>query len=108
LRGSNGNIRVAHGALGDFGFENYKQHVSELADALPGVHMTIDDKISGGDRVVVRYTFTGTHKATNKKMRGWAMQIDSIVGGKIVERWTREDTLGFAQQLGAIPTPKME
>ncbi len=45
---------------------------------------------------------------TNKKVTGWAIQIDRVVGGKIVERWTREDTLGFMQQLGLIFTPKKE
>jgi steroid delta-isomerase-like uncharacterized protein len=106
---------VAHGALGDFDLENYKQHGIEYWDAFPDIHATIDDMVAEGDKVAVRWTWTGTHKGemmgippTNKKVSGWAIQIDRFVGGKIVERWTREDTLGFAQQLGLVPTPKKE
>ena len=87
---------VAHGALGDFDLENYKQHTSEYYDAFPDGHMTIDDMVAEGDKVAVRWTMTGTHTGeymgvppTNKKVTMWIIQIDRVVGGKIVERWTR-------------------
>ena len=106
---------VAHGALGDFDHENYKQHGDEYWDAFSDIHMTIDDIVAEGDKIAVRWTWTGTHKGemmgippTNKKVTMWLIQIDRVVGGKIVERWTREDTLGFMQQLGLVPTPKKE
>jgi len=68
-----------------------------------------------GDKVVERFTFTGTHKGeymghspTNKKVTMWAICIVRVAGGKFVEEWERMDTLGLMQQLGAVPTPQKE
>jgi steroid delta-isomerase-like uncharacterized protein len=94
------------------GLKDYKQFMSEFYDALPDLHWTLDDIIVEGDKAVVRWTATGTHKgalmgipATNKKVTVWGIGIDKIVGGKVVEAWGRMDTLGFMQQLGVVPTP---
>jgi steroid delta-isomerase-like uncharacterized protein len=94
------------------GLKGAKQYVSPFFDAFPDVHFTIDDIVVEGDKVALRWTWTGTHKsefmgipATNKKMTGWVIQIDRIVGGKIAEIWERMDTLGLMQQLGVVPTP---
>ena len=95
------------------GLKNAKEYVSPFFDAFPDVHFTIDDIVVEGDKAVVRWTWTGTHKsefmgipATNKKVTGWVIQIDRIVGGKIAEIWERMDTFGFMQQLGVAPRPK--
>jgi len=95
------------------GLKNAKEYVSPFFDAFPDVHFTIDDIVVEGDKAVVRWTWTGTHKsefmgipATNKKATGWVIQIDRIVGGKIAEIWERMDTFGFMQQLGVAPRPK--
>jgi steroid delta-isomerase-like uncharacterized protein len=94
------------------GIKDYKQFMSEFYNAFPDNHMTIDDMVAEGDKVVMRYTLTGTHKGeymgippTNKKATGWMIEIDRYAGGKFVEAWERFDTLGFMQQLGLIPTP---
>jgi predicted ester cyclase len=86
--------------------------MSSWFDAFPDGHMTIDDLVVEGDKVVARYTLTGTHKgefmgipATNKKVTGWVIEIDRVAGGKCVEGWSRMDTLGLMQQLGVVPTP---
>ena len=95
------------------GLKDIKQFFSEMFDAFPDFHMTIDDLVAEGEKVVIRYTMTATHKrefmgipATNKKVTGWVIQIDRFAGGKYVEAWERMDTLGFMQQLGVIPTPE--
>jgi len=94
------------------GIKDYKQHVSEFYSAFPDVQFTIDDVVAEGDKVAVRLTVTGTNKGafggippTNKKVTMWEIQIDRVAGGKIVEGWSRYDTLGLMQQLGLIPTP---
>ena len=106
---------VYHSATGEdiHGLKDYKQFMSGFYDAFPDNHMTIDDIVVEGDKLVARYTVTGTHKsefmgipATNKKVTIWVIEIDRIVGSKTVEIWERFDTLGFMQQLGVIPTPE--
>jgi steroid delta-isomerase-like uncharacterized protein len=106
---------VVHGGGGDeiHGIKDFKKSMGELFDAFPDLHITIDDMITEGDKVVVRYTWTGTHKGaftgippTNKKFRIWEIDIIRVAGGKFVESWARMDTLGMMQQLGVIPAQK--
>jgi len=105
---------VYHGGGGEEirGLKDYKKSCSESYSASPDLHYTIDDMVAEGDKVVVRMTFSGTHKGeimgippTNKKMTMWAIIIYRVVGGKFVEGWERGDTLGLMQQLGVVPTP---
>ena len=105
---------VFHGSTGmDIrGLKDFKQYMSSWFDAFPDGHMAIDDLVVEGDKVVARYTLTGTHKgefmgipATNKKVTGWVIEIDRVAGGKCVEGWSRMDTLALMQQLGVVPTP---
>jgi predicted ester cyclase len=95
------------------GLKDYKQWWSENYNAFPDLHFTLDDMVVEGDKVVSRYTMTGTHKGeimgippTNKKVTNWMIEIDHVAGGKLMEGWVRWDTLGLMQQLGVIPTPK--
>jgi predicted ester cyclase len=88
------------------GIKSYKQNMSELFSAVPDAHFTINDMVVEGDKVATRYTLTGTHKATDKKVTTWMITIDRIADGKFVEEWERYDTLGLMQQLGIIPTPE--
>jgi predicted ester cyclase len=92
------------------GLKDSKQSNSMFYDAFPDMHWTIDDMIVEGDKVAVRYTWSGTHKGefmgippTNKKVKIWQMSIHRIVGGKLVESWALFDNLSVMQQLGIIP-----
>ena len=105
---------VFHSGNGvDMTFNGVKQFFSGLFDAFPDCDFTLDDIFVEGDKSAVRYTVTGTHKGafmgippTNKKVVFWEIDIYRFANGKLVEIWGRLDTLGFMQQLGAIPTPK--
>ena len=106
---------IEHGGGGEdtCGIKAYKKSISDLFNAFPDVHMTIDDMIVAGNLVAARFTFSGTHKGefmgmppTNKKWTMWGIYIDRIIDGKFVESWVRYDTLGFMQQLGLLPKPK--
>jgi steroid delta-isomerase-like uncharacterized protein len=108
---------VFHGATGEDvrGLKKIKQVMSEFYDAFPDVHHTIDDMIVEGDKIVVRFTYTGTHKGeivgippTNKKVTVSGIDIFRFSGDKRVEGWERFDTLGLMQQLGVVPTPKKQ
>jgi steroid delta-isomerase-like uncharacterized protein len=108
---------VYHNATGMdiHGLKGFKQSENEIFTALPDLRFTVDDIIAEGDKVAVRWTVTGTHKGafmgilpTNKKITYWAIEINRLSNGKIVESWSRTDTLSLMQQLGVVPTPKKE
>lgn len=105
---------VVHSSAGRdiHGLKDFKQYCSRLFSAFPDNHSTLDDVIVEGDKAVIRYTTTGTHKGefmgippTNKRVTFWAIEIDRFSGGKFVEIWSRFDTLDLMQQLGVAPTP---
>jgi hypothetical protein len=66
---------------------------------------------SAGDRVVVRWTGSGTHigeiagvPPTGRPLGPIECNvIHRMAGGKIAETWRVWDTLGFLQQLGVVP-----
>ena len=96
------------------GPEGAKQFVMMYRNAFPDTHFTIDEQISEGDKVVTRWTGSGTHKgelvgipATGKSSTVTGISIDRIVNGKIVESWGIFDQFGMMQQLGVIPTPEL-
>jgi steroid delta-isomerase-like uncharacterized protein len=73
-------------------------------------HWQIEEIFSTDDRVVVRWTGSGTHVAelngippTGKKISVDAIAIHRMDGGKIAETWEVWDTLGFLQQIGVVP-----
>jgi predicted ester cyclase len=97
------------------GLEEYRKFTSDMYVASPDGHFAIDDMIAEGDKVAVRFSFTGTHTGeaggippTNKRLAFWAINIYRVVGGKIVEGWERSDTLGIMQEMGVVPKPKEE
>ena len=96
------------------GPEGYRQFLASLVAAFPDVHFSFDDTIVEGDKVVVRWTFQGTHKGeyagiapTGKPITNTGVNINCLNSeGLMVEGWQYGDELGFLQQLGAIPTPE--
>jgi steroid delta-isomerase-like uncharacterized protein len=101
---------VRHDPAGGFrSREDYKQFLFSLQAALPG-QLTLEDLIAEGEKVVVRYTFHGTHQGewrglppTGKAVTFTGIFICRILDGKIVEGWENADALGLVQQLGLIP-----
>ncbi len=94
------------------GREGFRQYVMMNRNAFPDVHITIEDLIAEGDKVVNRFTFTGTQTGdllgippTGKRVTVTAIVISHFVAGKIVESCINSDRLGMLQQLGVIPTP---
>jgi predicted ester cyclase len=83
-----------------------------MRTAFPDMHITIEDIITEGDKLVQRWVAQGTHKGelmgivpTGKQVTITGINISRIVGGKLVEDWTEADMLGMMQQLGVIPPP---
>jgi predicted ester cyclase len=78
--------------------------------AFPDYHYTIEELIAEGDKIVARWTFSGTQKgeymgiaAIGKHASGTGTSTFRIFGGKIVEELVDYDALGIWQQLGAVP-----
>lgn len=87
----------------------FKQFVSEYRVAFPDVQFMIEDQISQGDRVVTRWSSTGTHKGafmgilpTGLVATTAGVTIGRYSGGKRVESWYFQDALGMWQELGVV------
>lgn len=87
-----------------------KELIAGYRAAFPDIHVTIEDQIADGDRVVTRWSVKGTHQgelmgmpATGKQATVTGITIDRIADGRIAESWDNWDTLGLMQQLGAVP-----
>ena len=94
------------------GSEGVKQLSTMFRSAFPDFKATIDDMIAEGDKVVIRQTWSGTHKGefmgippTGKRVSFGVIDIVRIAGGKFVEHWGQMDNMGLMQQLGLIPAP---
>ena len=92
------------------GLEGGKQIHRMTIAAIPDLDTAIEDLIAEGDKVVMRFTATGTFKnefiglpPTGKLITFTGISIFRLAGGKIVEHWGQEDELGLMRQLGAIP-----
>lgn len=91
------------------GIESFKQVINKFRTAFPDIHLTVEDEIAEEDRVVHRWTMSGTQTGeimgippTNKKATWTGITIDRLAEGKVVERWSNVDLLSVLQQLGVI------
>jgi steroid delta-isomerase-like uncharacterized protein len=90
----------------------FKQFHTAYRNAFPDVKIQVDDVISEGEKVVVRWSGTGTHRgdglgfaATNRSVRFYGMTIAEVENGRIVRGWNVFDQLGMFQQLGMVNLP---
>jgi predicted ester cyclase len=94
------------------GPEPTKQVAKDFAPAFPDGRITHEDTVAAGDKVLIRWTMTGTHEGefagiapTGRRVALTGFDLFCIEGGKIVEMWQEADQLGLMQQLGVIPEP---
>jgi steroid delta-isomerase-like uncharacterized protein len=92
------------------GVEAYKQFVDLYLNAFPDIRFNIEDEVSDGDTVVIRWAVTGTHngdlpglRRTGRPISVTGITIARLRDGKFVESWNNWDALGMMQQLGAVP-----
>jgi steroid delta-isomerase-like uncharacterized protein len=78
--------------------------------AYPDAHWRIDEMFSAGDRVVTRWTGSGTQRgdllglpASGRRVEVPGIWIHRLAGGNIVESWNCWGTLLMLQQLGVMP-----
>jgi len=73
----------------------------------------VDEVIAEGEKVVLRWSFSLTHKgewpqgtpATGKRLKWTGITIYRIVNGRVVDEKGEEDYFGAFRQLGIIPNP---
>ena len=94
------------------GREGLKGVIGMMRSAFPDIHWVADETIAAGDKVVTRFTWTGTHRgtflgipATGRPVSVKGVVIDRLAGGKMADSRILMDTLGMMQQLGVVPTP---
>ena len=83
-----------------------------MRGAFPDFHLTIEDQIAEGNKVITRVIFRGTHQGdyrgiapTGKQIKYSGIAIDRIVDGKVVEMWHVADTCAMLQQIGVTAAP---
>ncbi len=93
------------------GPEGVKQVVAAFRAAFPDVCITVEDQLAEGDRIVARWTITGTHRGpfrnyppTGKRISAEGMEIFRYdADGKWAECWSKFPLLELLQQIGAVP-----
>ena len=91
------------------GAQALKQVWAMLLRGLPDVHVTVEDLIAEGDKVVNRNTVTGTHQGeymglppTGKSITYNEIFIFRFANGRIAEMWGVVDVFSQMKQLGVI------
>ena len=92
--------------------EGTKTFHAMLRGAFPDLHVTIDDVIAEGDKVVLRTTAHGTMKGefagmppSGKSATWTAVYTIRFANGEIAEYWGVNDQLSMLQQLGFAEAP---
>ncbi len=90
--------------------EGSKQALGMYLTAFPDLHVSIEDIIAEGDKVVIRFTSRGTQTRafagippTGRHVMVSSILVARITDGKIAEQWGLDDQMGMLQQLGVIP-----
>jgi len=94
------------------GPESLKQIAGPFRAGFPDLKVTIEDQIAEGDKVVTRWSASGTNTgslqgmpATGKTVRVTGANVARLSEGKIVESWFNFDMLTLLRQLGVVPAP---
>ncbi len=92
------------------GREGLKGALVQFKTAFPDINWKVSEQICEGDKVVSRFTWTGTHRdtflgipATGRRVEVKGMVIDRLESGKMADSRILMDTLSMMQQLGVIP-----
>lgn len=89
------------------GREAVRAYIAAYLDGFPDLHISIDQLLAVGDKVVGVFTFTGTHKGelfgvtpTGKSISVRQIAIYRLENGQVVDEWEISDQLGLMQQIG--------
>jgi predicted ester cyclase len=89
------------------GREAIKAYIAAYLDGFPDLHISIDQLLAVGDKVVGVFTFTGTHTGplfgvapTGRTISVRQIAIYRMESGQVVDEWEISDQLGLMQQIG--------
>ena len=87
------------------------ENVRAYRTGFPDLKFTFNETIATGDKVVVRWTVSGTQQGTfrdvpptRKAVSLSGISVFRITNRKIVESWANWDQAGLYQQIGAAPS----
>jgi steroid delta-isomerase-like uncharacterized protein len=87
----------------------FRKVMENFRSAFPDSRLITDEVIAEGDKVVIRWNFSGTHQgallnlpASGKMVKWTGITIYRIIDQKIVEERGEEDFLGFLRQIGVV------
>ena len=94
------------------GRADLEARVRLILDAMNPLQFNVQDVVAEGDRVVVRWTQSGTQSGnfmgipgTGRTFSIAGIDIHRIREGRMAEHWHVVDLFSLLQQLGAIPAP---
>lgn len=95
------------------GRSDLKARAKLILGAFDPYRFIVEDAIGEADKVVVRWTATGTHSGnfmgippTGRQFTIAGIDIHAVRGGRMAEHWHVVDQLALMQQLGIIPQPE--
>ena len=104
---------VSHEGGEDTNSEETKKFLAGMFRSFPDIHVTVEDILCEGDKVVVRNIWRATDKGGFAGMAptGKSVVVEGIVmwrleNGKLAERWAVIDYSGLMRQLSATPQSK--
>jgi steroid delta-isomerase-like uncharacterized protein len=93
------------------GLAGRKLFAATFFAAFPDMHITIEDLVAEGDKVVARQSARGTHQGelmgippTGKQITITGMFAFRFENGRMVEQWELFDQMSMMQQLGVLPS----
>jgi len=91
------------------------QAAAWVRSIFPDLHVTVEDVVAEGDRIVTRFTARATHRGefmgippTGKTVTLAGVHVDRVRDGRIAERWETVDLLALLRELGATIAPPRE
>ncbi|GAA4302970.1 hypothetical protein GCM10023143_05820 [Compostibacter hankyongensis] len=92
------------------GVAGFSSTVLSVIAGFPDIEWTIEDMVSEGDKIIVRWHWNGTNTApfrgipaSNKKVTDNAIVIYQLKDGKVTNAWLQGDRLGVLTQISLIP-----
>jgi steroid delta-isomerase-like uncharacterized protein len=93
------------------GRQGLKDVLAMLFSGFPDMCWVIEEQIAEGDKIMTRFTWTGSHQGafmrippTGRQVKVKGVVIDRVVDGRMVDSRILMDSMGMMQQLGVLPT----